>query len=480
MKKTIILSLIILIIASCTTVRLSQKPSPRVSNELPESKESVVYIPFSVDLSEIEKKIEEAVPKGRIFRDSDGCERDEYEVEVFRNNPMKVSTSNGKLIFTTTLKVKADVSRCPGVWQDDWFCSCCCHGGRATGHANSDIALKIEVDLRVNPDYSITANTKLDGEIISGKNIVIWVLGFKVSIPVEQVAGKITDQLKPIKKELDKEIAKQLNNIKIKDELALSWKEAHKVLPVDDFFLHVTPKNIYFKNITSNGNSINLGAGIGVKMTINNDSTKTPVTSLPSLTISNNPHGFFFINLPIDASFDYVSNKLTETYKNEKYEYGNNWVKIKNIKLYGVDINESARGLLVDVEINGKISLFKRVKGHIYFTAKPSIDTEKTIAYLDDFKMNSNTSSEIINKGVEFLINKFYYEDISKSSLYNYSSDIVSMEQMIRKELKDLQVGNYKLKLDLDKVNINGLYITNEVIGIDSEINGSIQTIKLK
>lgn len=480
MNKLILPLLLLFITYGCTTVRLSQKPSPGIVSEVPKTKESVVYIPFTLDLKAIEKKVDDAVPKGPIYRDSEGCERDEYEVEVFRNNPMIISSSNGKLIFQTTLKVKADGSHCSGGWVDDWTCSCCCLGSRTDGHANSDVALKIEVDLKVNEDYSISADTKINGEIISGKNITIWVLGFKISIPVEDITGPIQDQLKPVKKQLDKEIAKQLNDIKLKEELSQAWANAHKVIPVEEFYLHIKPKNVYFQNIESQGDKIKLAAGIGLELNLSSEQKEIEKTPLPKLTLSQNRGGFFFINLPTDASFDVIAKKLSEEYGGKKFEHGNNWVKIKNIDLYGVSINENANGLLIDVEIKGKISLFKRVAGHIYFTAKPAIDTEKEVAYLDDFKMNSNTSSEIINKGVEFLINKFYYDDISKASVYSYSSDIEELEMLIKEELKNISIENYNLKLTLDKVKVNGIYITQDVLGIDSELNGSIETVKIE
>ncbi|MCB0821478.1 MAG: DUF4403 family protein [Bacteroidales bacterium] len=480
MNKLIFPLLLLFVTYGCTTVRLSQKPSPGIDSKVPNTKESVVYIPFTLDLKSIEKKVDDAVPKGRIYRDKEGCERDEYEVEVFRDNPMKISTSNGKLIFETKLKVKADVSRCDGAWQNDWLCSCCCHGVRTDGHANSDVALKIEVDLKVNENYAIAANTKVDGEIIAGKNIEIWVLGFKVSIPIEDLTGPIRNQLKPVKKELDKEITKQLNDIKLKEELSKVWHDSHKIIPVEGFYLHVRPKNVYFQNIQSEGNKIMLAAGVGVELNLSSEQREIEEKPLPKLTLSQKTGGFFFLNLPTDASFDVISKKLKEEYGGKKFVHGKNWVKIKNIDLYGVSINENANGLLIDFEIKGKISLFKRVAGHIYFTAKPAIDTEKEVAYLDDFKMNSNTSSEIINKEVEFLINKFYYDDISNASVYSYSSDVEELEMLIKEELKSISIENYNLTLSLDRVKVNGIYITQDVLGIDSELNGSIETVKIE
>src|SRR5690606_18883792 len=146
------------------------------------------------------------------------------------------------------------------------------------------------------------------------------------------------------------------------------------------------------------------------------------------------------------------SSELNKSFNDKKYEYGNNWVKIIDVKTYGVKINENASGILFDVEIKGKVSMFKRVKGHLFFTAKPALDLDKTLIYLDDFKMNSSTNSEIINKGLEFLVNRFYYDDISKSSIYNYGSDLSNLENQIRADLSEIEIENYKIKLNLEKI----------------------------
>ena len=480
MKKILFAILVLFLSYSCKTVKLNSKPSPNVANEKPQFEESKIFIPLSLNLTEVEKQVDNAVPRGEIFYENVGCERKQYKVRVFRNNPMKVSTQNGKLVFKNNLEVKASGKYCPGVWQNDWLCHCCCHGGNIDGDANSTVALTIEIDLNIDENYKMSADTKVDGEIISGKNIEIKLLGFKISIPIEDVVGPIRDQLKPVKEQLDKEISKQLNKIDLKSELTKVWNEAHKTIPVDDFYLHIYPENIFFKDFTSQENNINVGVGVGTKLNLKSSQEEIEIKPLPKLTIIENSDGYFHINLPIDASFDKISSELNKSFKDKKYEYGNNWVKIRDVKTYGVKINENASGILFDVEIKGKVSLFKRVKGHLYFTAKPALDLDKTLIYLDDFKMNSSTNSEIINKGLEFLVNRFYYDDISKSNIYNYGSDLSNLENQIRADLSEIEIENYKIKLNLEKINLKGIYITDKILGIDSEAKGKIKTVKIE
>lgn len=198
------------------------------------------------------------------------------------------------------------------------------------------------------------------------------------------------------------------------------------------------------------------------------------------MTIVGPQPGYFYINLPADASFTKIAAELNGRFKGKKFEYGNNWAKIQGIQLYGVKINENASGLLIDIDINAKLSTFKRIKGHLYFTTKPALDTEKQIVYLDDFKMNSNTNSELINKGAEFLVNRFYYDELSKSTMYDYSDDIKSLEDKINAEFSKIDLDEIDANLKLEKVNLKGIYITDEVLGIDAEAKGKIETVRIK
>jgi hypothetical protein len=481
MKNLIYILITVLLITSCKTVKLTNRPSPGIANEIPLIKESKVFIPFEINLNDIQAMVEKEMPKGLIYRKNQGCEREEYKVKVYRNKPVTLTSSNGKLIFKTILDVNANGKYCAGAWVDNWSCDCCCVGANPSGSANSEVEVKIEVDLKINENYEVTADTKLDGKIISGKFVKINLLGFKISIPVEEIAGPIKDKLKPIEKTLNAEITKELQKIDLKKELELAWNEAHKTIPVDNFNLHINPQSIFFQNIYSSDNLIKLGVGISTKLNLKSSNEEIPLKPLPNLSIvDSSEEGTFFIHLPTDANFTKISNVLNKEYKDKKFENGNNWVKIKNINLYGVKINENSSGILIEVAIKGKLSLFKRVKGNIYFTAKPALDTDKKIVYLDDFKMNSNTNSELINKGVEYLINNFYYEDISKESMYNYAEDLTNLEKKVRTQLKEIKIGDFNLKLNLEKIIVEGLYITDKVIGINAEANGGIETIRLK
>ncbi|MEZ5147859.1 MAG: hypothetical protein R2759_12545 [Bacteroidales bacterium] len=52
------------------------------------------------------------------------------------------------------------------------------------------------------------------------------------------------------------------------------------------------------------------------------------------------------------------------------------------------------------------------------------------------------------------------------ASVYSYSSDVEELEMLIKEELKSISIENYNLTLSLDRVKVNGIYITQDVLGI--------------
>lgn len=123
MKNLPYLFFFLLIVVSCKTIKLSTTPSPGISDAIPETHTSKIFVPVELNVSNIAQLVDKNIPKGRIYRKNQGCEKEEYKVEVFRNNPVKVSTASGKLIFTTNLDVKASGKYCAGIWTDNAFCS---------------------------------------------------------------------------------------------------------------------------------------------------------------------------------------------------------------------------------------------------------------------------------------------------------------------------------------------------------------------
>jgi hypothetical protein len=475
MKKIVILFAVFISIMSCK-VQLSPKPSIGVAGEKPQLEESKIILPLSIDLKKLEDIFNKSVTKGKIVTVKDpGCKRTEYAIDIFRNRPFTLNAIEDKLIVTTNLDLIGKAKHCAGVHDD-----CGCRTGWCKTKVNIDFNLNIEVDLDLNSQYEVIGNVKLNGQITDGEVLAVKCGSLTFNLPIKDVMGDINDQLKPLEKSINKQINEELKKFELKKEITKAWNDSHQNIPIEQFFLKVIPQNMYFKNFTSTANTVELQAGVGLLLNLTTIQDNIPIGPLPKLTVLDIDESGFIIDLPIDGEFSLISEELNAIYANKKYSYGNSWVKINEITVYGGKIAEDVPVIAFDLDINGKIGWFKKVEGHIFFTAKPELDTEKNIVSLDDFKLEVNSQNEILNKSVQYLVNNFYYEDISKAAIYNFDNDLKNIETQLKNELSNIEIGNYTIKLDLEKVSVDGIYITNDLIGIESFAKGRISKIPVK
>lgn len=474
--KLILFLLLIPVLNSCRVV-LDTKPAIGVLPEKPEPEESRIILPLSIDLKKLEDVFNSSIPSGKIVRVQDpGCKRTEYKIDVFRNRPFKLGANGNKLIVETNLDLIGRAKHCAGIHSN---CGCTT-GWCKADDVDIDLALKIEVNLNVDSKYNVQAAVKLNGKITDGDELEVKCGSISFKLPLKDIIGDIDKQLKPLEQSVNTQINNELKKFNLKNEITKVWNTSHQNVPLDQLVLKVIPENLYFKNFTSSANSLELQTGVGLLLNVTTLVEDIPIAPLPDLTILNIDESGFQIDLPVDGEFSVISKNLTDLYANKKYKFGSSWVKINEINIYGGKIGDEAAVIIFDLDINGKIGWFRKVEGNLFFTAKPELDTKRNIISLDDFKLTANSDSEILNKKVEFLINKFYYDDISKAAVYNFDDDLKKMENEIRNELSNIKIGDYQLKLALEKIAIDGLYITTKVLGIESSAKGKISKIPVQ
>jgi len=472
MKKIILLLTFSISLLSCK-VTLSPKPSIGIADKKPRLEESKIILPLSIDLKKLEDIFNNSIPNGKIATVADpGCKRTEYSIDILRNKPFSLRAVKDKLIATTTLSLTGKAKHCAGVHDD-----CGCRTGWCKTKVNIDLKLNTELDLDLNSQYEVIGSVKLNGQITDGDVLAVHCGSLTFNIPIEEIMGDINDQLKPLEASINSQINEELKKFQLKEEITKIWNSSHQNIPLEQFFLKVIPENLYFKNFTSTTSSLELQAGVGLLLNITTVQNDIPIQPLPDLTVLDIDESGFLIDLPVDAEFSLISEELNAIYANQKYTYGSSWVRIKEITTYGGKIADDVPVIAFDIEINGKIGWFKKVEGHLFFTAKPELDTEKNIVSLDDFELTVNSQNEIFNKSVQFLVNKFYYDDISKAAIYDFDNDLKNIKEQLKKELSSINVGDYEIKLNLEKISVDGVYITNNLIGIETLAKGSISKI---
>lgn len=464
--KIFLVGLTSILAISCSTTRII--PDKPVSGNLPTKQEhlnSSISLPFELDMSSIETLINERLPSGVINSGSgrDGNTKN-YSYEVIRNSSVKFSAEGDELIFKVPILINArgSYTTCAGYWHHGR-----CHGGSHTEHgdASPTVDIELRIKLAIKEDYSIKAETYLKGNLSGDTHLHIDLIGNLIRINID-----IKDKLeKPLKKfvddyqqEIDRKTSEIVNKFKLRDKVSSYWESVKKPVKFDEFWLDVQPQEIIFENLNIQNKKLRLAVGVSAKLQVVGNQPSVSTKPLPNLTLRQKVAGAFNIYLPARVEFDKLETIIKNKIHDKKYEKKGVSVKVEDVQIQGVRLNNTSL-LLINAKISGKAK-FKKFKGDVYFTALPGLDDATKKVFISDFKLDPNTNSFLINNGLPFLIENFYYEEIKDNLQYSYQEDYKKNFNLINSKIKEFKFGNLTVNGELQKVEIPGFYLSENEI----------------
>lgn len=131
--------------------------------------------------------------------------------------------------------------------------------------------------------------------------------------------------------------------------------------------------------------------------------------------------------------------------------------------------------------MSGRSKFTNRFKGDLYFTAIPSIDDNKKEVSISDFKIEANTNNFLVNNGLPYLIDNYYYEELKEKLKFSYKNEHDKYFRLINEELKEVVVDNIVINGILEKLNIPGIYIDKQGLEVLIIANGKLESsIRMK
>ncbi|WP_027381406.1 DUF4403 family protein [Chryseobacterium daeguense] len=495
LNKLIALFFVIVTLISCKTVEI--KPEPITGNlpERPERLNSEITIPFEMDIQAINEYMNQKLPSGMIANGKgESGNTTKYSYEVYRNKPVVFNAVGNELIFKVPIDIKAKGSytTCIGFWRNGRCCStpnpfgsgCATSGIRQTenGNASPTVDVELRVKLAIQEDYTVKAETYLKGYLSGDPHLHIDLIGNLIRINInikDKLEGPLQKFVADYQKEIDKKVADLVQQYNIKNEVNKYWVYAGQPVQLGDFWLKSEPQKVIFENLNAQNNKLRVGLGIASILEITSLKPQDSSTPLPNLSLQNNMEGLFNIHLPANATFSSLEGILKKEIVGKQYDKDGVKIKLNSISLQGVKLSESSV-LLIKANVKGKAKS-KRFKGDVYFTALPAIDDTNKVVYIEDFKLEPNTSSYLINKGLPFLIDNFYYTDLKQKLRYSYQKDYSKYYDLINEKLKNIQLSNLIINGNLEQIKIPGFYIDKESLDLLLVANGKLNTtVKLE
>ncbi len=495
-KSALTILVALLVLSGCKTTRIL--PDKPVTGNLPDKPErlaSQISLPMEIDISSVEALINQKLPKGQIAGDSrKESNTTSYSYQVFRNKPVKFTAQGNELIFKVPIDIRArgSYTACVGFWRDGDCCStpnpfgsgCATPGVRSTEHGDAapTVDVELRVKLEIQEDYSIKAKTYLKGVLTGDTHLHIDLIGNLIRINID-----IKDKLeKPLQKfvndyqqQIDAKVAELIRQYDIKKEIATYWEDVKKPVRMGDFWLDVQPEKVIFENLNAKDDKLRVAVGFASKLQIVPTEPIPSNTPLPNLTLQQGTKGAFNIYLPANTSFEFLENEAKNEVLGRKYEKDGVWVKVRDVEIKGVELNNTSL-LLIKANVKGKAK-FKRFKGDIYFTAIPSVNDETKIVSVEDFKIDANTNSFLINNGLPYLIDKFYYEDLKEDMKYSYKADYEKYYELINSEIKEIVVDDLIINGELKDLKVPGFYIDSKSLELLLIAKGALKsTVKIE
>ena len=468
-----------ILVAGCARNINSPSPQTGVFQDPPQAKESVLLLPMSLEIGEVQNFVIAQLPFGVIHaerRREGNTTRWNYEIR--RDQPIQFTAAGNELIFKIPLRVNAGGSytACAGYWSGG-RCRGISETERGTTSVNVEVLLKAR--LTINPDYSVIVNTFLDASVMNNPHLQMNLIGdlIRINIPIrDRIEGALGGAVARIKPEIDRKIAEYLANFNIRNELAVYWEQVKEPVALDQYWLNIAPKAIYFENLQSDGNRLFLTVGAGAAFRLSDQKLPPSPEVLPDLQFTGNKPGMFNIHLPIDLSFAKISEEVRKQVVDKKYEKGKMKVTLKDVSMKGIQLSDTTAGILAKLSFKGRAGFFRRVKGDLYFTAVPAYDKDNNLLYVSRFSLTPETNNVLINKGVPWLLENFYYEELKQQMRYDFSGELAEYATLLQSKLDTVKIDKLTVHGKLEKLSFEGFHINKDALHLLIRSNGTLKT----
>lgn len=491
--KQIILLLSVIFFLGCGEELIVKFPQQGKLKDLTEVQESMILLPLSFKGTQLKELVESKMPSGLIHQESRRVSNTtRYSYQVLRNKPISFKPSGNEFKFNIPLTINASGSytACAGFWRDRDCCStpnpfgdgCATPGVRTTENGNTTVEIMAEliVGFNMKPDYTLDVNSSFNAVLNNNPHLSFDLIGNLIRFNIS-IRDEIEPELRNYSAEIDREIKKYINSelskINLKEEVGKLWPQFQEPLSIaeGELFINNDPQKVYFNNLNSANDMINLSFGISSKVSVSDVPIKGS-TPMGDLIIDQKKQGGFNISLPVTGSFETLTDLLDEEYAGQVYSEGDNEFEIDEIGLRGIILESNKAGILIDIEFEVTKGIAKSTYGSLYITAVPAYNKEGKMIYLQDFKLTPDTNSALIDKGLNWMANKKYYKQIIESATYDFSQDYNEIYDKAKVTISEISLDGLTIRGTLDYLDFQGFHIDDENLVLLFGAKGELKT----
>lgn len=368
-------------------------------------------MPVTIPLSEVSNMINSSV-KELIYQDDSYTDNnnDQFKVKVWKTRPIRlVGGTNQNILIEVPLKI----------WAEKGIGTL---GVYTYQNTTFETVMSFNASLTLKNNWTIATNTHPNGF----KWVTKPVLDFgRIQIPITSLVEKnLKEQQEKFCKTIDQQMATQLN---FQQYTVMAWNVFSQPFNISQEYntwLKVTPVNINITPLKFYGNQIDTNIGIDIyseTFTGTKPESSQPVKTASDFNFIPVLADRFLLQTTANVPFTEATNIARNMFLNKEYDVRNSKVKIKDIKVYGVD-----NRVMIEAETEGYVN------GKAFISGIPVYDEIKKKIVLSNTKFNLKTAN-ILQKTATLL----FKGKIVKMIEEEYGIPTQDLENSSRKSIEE-------------------------------------------
>jgi len=400
-KSLLSISIISILICSCSTSKKIEALKPLPSNDAPmvyKTKTSFVNMPLEITLKEIENQLNKSMT-GQIYDDSN-LEDDKTEMKIWKTAPIKLIEENGKIKTILPLKIWAKFK-----YGTDFMSL----NDTREINLNGTITMVSEVKLS---NWKMSTNSKIEDFtwsesptiIVAGRNVPItYIINPTLSIFKSKIAKKIDEAIESSCdfKPYVLDVLEKMSTPFLTSELYQTW---FKLIPIE----------VYVTDAVLGKNKINMDLGlkcnmqtmVGVKPKSTFDRNAIqfkPVTSVPNKVMAN---------VVAISTYESASQIITSNFQGKEFATGSRKIVIQKVEMWQKDGK-----IIIALDMTGSMN------GTIYLSGIPNYNAITKEIYFDQMDYVLNTKG-VLTKTANWLLQGVILKKIQENCRYSIKENL--------------------------------------------------------
>jgi Domain of unknown function (DUF4403) len=399
---------------------------------------SNIAVDLKVDLADLERTLERELPRElwQIDRPGSECVAPKtVDLALFKvtspsiqcrivgkvtRGRLRLSGSGEKLMITLPVTGTLAARDIAGILEGE------------TGTGAAEVTLALRLDLT--PDWRLAGTTEVDYRWTRAPGIDF--LGQRFTF-----TSKADEELKPVKREIERIIARELARLPVQPGAEQNWREAHKVFELNHVnpavWGRLTPQRFRFGGYDVKGRELTLRLGLDALLEtfVGRKPASIAPTPLPRLARRDKAATRSELHVPVVADYAVLEPIITKALAQrgkrpfEIEGYGSVTATFEDIAVYGTGEGRIAVGGRFTAKSD--LPLIEQASGTIWLTARPENAPGSRAVTFRDIRIAGET--DVI--GAEFLLalaNSPEYQDAITDALrQNFERDFAELRNKI-------------------------------------------------